>query len=64
MIADILGHGNEKAMLPGQLEAQNAALSAKYGALLFTKAEVDAFAHIAQEAGFKFDSSTLKSLEI
>src|SRR3954471_23713490 len=30
VLADILGHGNDKAMLPGQMEAQAAALSAKY----------------------------------
>ena len=64
VIGDILGHGNEKAMLPGQLEAQAAALSAKHGALIFTKAEVDAFDHIAKEAGFAFEAAALKAVEI
>jgi len=64
VIHDILGHGNEKAMLPGQLEAQAAALSAKYGGLLFTTAEVDALAEIAKEAGFNFDTASLKTVEI
>jgi hypothetical protein len=40
-------------MLPGQIEANGAALSKKYGGLLFTPAEIDAFAHIAEEA-FQF----------
>jgi LDH2 family malate/lactate/ureidoglycolate dehydrogenase len=64
VIADILGHGNEKAMLPGQLEAQAAALSAKHGGLLFTRAEVEAFEHIAKEARVAFDGSSLRAVEI
>ena len=43
VLADILGHGNEKCMLPGQLEATFAARSQKAGGLLFSKAEVEAF---------------------
>ncbi|HWL17961.1 MAG TPA: Ldh family oxidoreductase [Opitutus sp.] len=49
VIADILGHGNENCMLPGQLEAQAAARSAKNGGLLFSEAEVNAFNEIAGE---------------
>jgi LDH2 family malate/lactate/ureidoglycolate dehydrogenase len=64
VIADILGHGNEKAMLPGQLEAQAAALSAKHGALIFTKAEVEAFEHMAKEAGFAFASTALREVNV
>src|SRR5262249_12358665 len=64
VIGDILGHGNEKALLPGQLEAQAAALSAKHGGLLFTQAEIDAFAHIADEAGYTFDQTSLRSVEL
>jgi LDH2 family malate/lactate/ureidoglycolate dehydrogenase len=64
ILADILGHGNEKCMLPGQIEAQGAALSAKHGGLLFTQAEVDALKHIAEEAGVKFDTASLKRVEI
>jgi L-2-hydroxycarboxylate dehydrogenase (NAD+) len=51
VIADVLGHGNDKAMLPGQLEAQAAARSAKNGGLLFTEAEIAAFNEIAVEVG-------------
>ena len=51
VIADVLGHGNEKCMLPGQPEARNGELSKKHGGLLFTKAEMEEFAHLAQEVG-------------
>jgi L-2-hydroxycarboxylate dehydrogenase (NAD+) len=53
VIQDILGHGNEKCMLPGQPEAQAAALSDKHGGLLFTKAELEAFNEIAKQCGAK-----------
>jgi LDH2 family malate/lactate/ureidoglycolate dehydrogenase len=51
VIADILGHGNEKAMLPGQLEASWAKRTAEAGGLLFSQAEVEAFNELAAEAG-------------
>jgi LDH2 family malate/lactate/ureidoglycolate dehydrogenase len=51
VIADILGHGNEKCLLPGQPEARNGELSKKHGGLLFTKAEMEEFQHLAKEAG-------------
>src|SRR3954463_3117569 len=50
VIADILGHGNEACMLPGQLEATWAARSAKNGGLLFSEAEINAFNEVAGEA--------------
>jgi L-2-hydroxycarboxylate dehydrogenase (NAD+) len=49
VLADILGHGNEGCMLPGQVEAQAAARSAKNGGLLFSEAEINAFNEIAAE---------------
>ena len=49
VIADVLGHGNEGCMLPGQLEAEAAARSAKNGGLLFSEAEINAFNEIATE---------------
>jgi LDH2 family malate/lactate/ureidoglycolate dehydrogenase len=64
VLQDVLGHGNSGAMFPGQLEATAAALSAKHGGLLFTKAEVDALAEIAHEANVKFDTASLKSVEV
>ena len=51
VLADILGHGNEACMLPGQLEAEAAARSEKAGGLLFSKAEVEALNEIAHEGG-------------
>jgi LDH2 family malate/lactate/ureidoglycolate dehydrogenase len=50
VLADILGHGNEACMLPGQLEAQAAARSARNGGLLFSTAEIHAFNELAAEA--------------
>jgi len=64
VLDDIIGHGNKGAMLPGQIEANGAALSAKYGGLLFTAAEIDALEQIAHEAQFKFDRSQLRAVEI
>jgi L-2-hydroxycarboxylate dehydrogenase (NAD+) len=62
VLADILGHGNEQCMLPGQIEAQAAARSDAAGGLLFSKAEVEALNEIAAEAGVApFDISTLKT---
>ena len=51
VLADILGHGNDSCMLPGQLEAAAAARSDTAGGLLFSTAEVAALNEIAHEAG-------------
>jgi ureidoglycolate dehydrogenase (NAD+) len=51
VIRDILGHGNKACLLPGQVEADAAALSLRHGGLLFTAAEMAAFAEIARECG-------------
>lgn len=51
VIEDVLGHGNERSMLPGQLEAGWATKTAAAGGLLFSKAEIDAFNELAAEAG-------------
>jgi len=60
VLADILGHGNEQCMLPGQLEAQAAARSDAAGGLLFSRAEVEALNEIAAEAGVaRFDLDAL-----
>lgn len=64
VLADILGHGNDKCMLPGELEARGAALSAKHGGLLFTAAEVEALTHLAQEAGFPFEAASLGQVDL
>lgn len=48
---DILGNGNEEAILPGQLEANQAAQSDQHGGFFFSGAEVDALNAIAVECG-------------
>ena len=64
VIDDILGKGNEKCLLPGQIEAQAAALSNKHGGLLFTAAEIDAFAAVAAEAKVNFDPKSFKQITV
>ncbi len=51
VIEDILGHGNENCLLPGQLEAKWAERVVKAGGLLFSEAEIKAFNEIAEECG-------------
>ena len=51
VIGDILGHGNEKCMLPGEPEARAGELSRKHGGLLFTRAEVEELCRLAKEVG-------------
>ncbi len=62
VIADILGHGNEKCLLPGQIEYNAAERSRKAGGLLFTEAEVAELTKIAQEVGVVFDATGLKKM--
>jgi len=62
VIQVVLGHGNEKCLLPGQPEARAAELTRKHGGLLFTKAEIEAFNEIAGECGEKpWDIAALKT---
>lgn len=51
VIDDILGHGNENCLLPGQIEARFATRTRKAGGLLFSAAEIKAFGEIAEEIG-------------
>jgi ureidoglycolate dehydrogenase (NAD+) len=62
VLADIRCEGNEQCMLPGEPEAKAYAESKKHGGLLFTEAEVNAFAEIAVEAKASFDRSQLKEI--
>jgi len=62
VLADILGHGNEGCMLPGQIEHEAGQRSEAAGGLIFTSAEVDALAEIAEEAGAAFDRESLNPL--
>jgi ureidoglycolate dehydrogenase (NAD+) len=64
VLKDVLGHGNEKVLLPGEPEAKAAALSDKLGGLLFTAAEIDAFGEIAKEGGVAFDRTALRTAEV
>jgi len=65
VIRDILGHRNEKCLLPGQPEAQAGELTKKHGGLLFTKAEVEAFNEIAKESGEKpWDLTSFKTVTV
>lgn len=49
VIDDVLGHGNEHCLLPGQMEASFAERCKKNGGLLFTANEINAFNEIAEE---------------
>lgn len=51
VIADVLGHGNEECLLPGQPEAEWARRSRTAGGLLFSHAEVEALGQIAVDCG-------------
>ena len=51
VLADILGHGNAGAMLPGQLEAAARQRSDAAGGLLFTAAEIAEFNELAAGLG-------------
>ncbi len=51
VLADILGHGNENCLLPGEIEARAARQTEAAGGLLFTAAEIESFGEIARECG-------------
>ncbi len=62
VLADIKGHGNERSIFPGELEARAYAESERVGGLVFTAAEVDALDAIAKEAAFALDRSKLREI--
>lgn len=51
VIEDILGHGNESCILPGQIEARWAERVDQAGGLLFSAKEIEAFSELADECG-------------
>lgn len=59
VIRDILGHGNENCLLPGQIEHEAAQRSQKAGGLLFTQAEIEEFQRIAEACGVAFEPAQL-----
>lgn len=67
VLDDLLGHGNlppeGSAMLPGKIEADNAARTANAGGLIFTDAEIKEFEHLAEEAGFDWNATNLITLD-
>ncbi len=61
VLDDILGHGNEKCILPGQIEAAAAKRTKAAGGLLFSAAEIEGFNELATECGQPtWDLSSLK----
>ena len=65
VLADILGHGNENCMLPGQIEAEFAAHTEKAGGLLFSAAEIEAFNELANAVGaMPWDVSSLPTYTV
>ncbi len=51
VLDDILGHGNEHCLLPGEIEANAAKRTAAAGGLLFSGPEVESLNEIARECG-------------
>ncbi len=51
VLNDILTHGNESCLLPGQIEAEAAKKTQTAGGLLFSEAEIASFNEIANECG-------------
>ena len=67
VLADILGHGNAEngTLLPGQLEADSAALSTKHGGLLFCSVEIaELLAYAEEGGGTSIERSDLKRVEL
>ena len=65
VIGDVLGHGNDRAMLPGQLEAEWARRCGQAGGLLFSLAEVQAFQELSAECSLApWDPAALAQVEI
>ena len=62
---DILGHGNENSLWPGQIEAEAARQSGAAGGLLFTAAELESFGELADECGYpEWDVSSLETYAV
>lgn len=63
VVEDILGHGNESCLLPGQIEHEAAVASEAAGGLLFTEAEIDEFAAVAGPLGVELDKASLRQVD-
>ena len=62
IIADVLGHGNDRCMLPGQIEHEAAQRSQRAGGLLFTELEIDEFKQVAEACGVDFEIASLQAV--
>jgi L-2-hydroxycarboxylate dehydrogenase (NAD+) len=62
VLDDILCEGNQQCLLPGQIEAQAARASEQANGLLFSEAEIEAFAEMAREAGVAFEPAALRQI--
>ena len=60
VIEDILGHGNDQCILPGQIEHEGAVRSEQAGGLIFTEAEIEVFASIGDTVRIPLDQSALQ----
>ena len=64
VLEDIIGHGNDACMLPGEIEAKAAARSEKNNGLLFSSAEIAEFNAIASQCGLDtWDESSLSAAQ-
>ncbi|MFP4145443.1 MAG: Ldh family oxidoreductase [Phycisphaeraceae bacterium] len=63
VVEDILGHGNEGCLLPGQIEHEAGQRSEAAGGLLFTDAEIHEFERLAGETGVMLDREWLEQVE-
>ncbi len=64
VLEDIVGHGNDDCMLPGQVEANSAARSRQHDGLLFSAAEIAAFNEVAAQCGQEpWDQTKLKVVQ-
>jgi L-2-hydroxycarboxylate dehydrogenase (NAD+) len=59
VLADIKAHGNDSCLFPGEPESRAAAISDRRNGLLFTAAEIEAFAKLAGEGNISFETSKL-----
>lgn len=64
VIDDILGHGNERCILPGKLEADAAKRSDEHGGLLFSPKEAEELASYASQCGVEFDLKSFPSVTV
>ncbi|MGF1485378.1 MAG: Ldh family oxidoreductase [Opitutales bacterium] len=64
VLGDILGHGNDACILPGQIEHEAAERTRKNGGLLFSEAEIEGFNELARECGAEpWDAASFKKAE-